>query len=76
MDPVIFAGDFHFPPLAGILGPFGRRSFGRDRNLEPNCHKHPTNEIRAGNIPIRRDVGLDQECGRADQIAWNDWGCI
>ena len=61
MDPIVFAGDFHFPSLAGILGPFGRLSFGRDRNLEPNCHKHPTNEISACNIPIGRNVRPNQE---------------
>lgn len=61
MDPAIFVGDLHFPPLAGDIGSWGRRGFGGNRNLQPNRHKHPTNEIRACNIPIRRNVGLDQE---------------
>ena len=76
MEPVIFIGDLHFPPLAGVLGAWGRRGFGGNRNLQPNCHKHPTNEIRACNIPIGRNVGPDQKLGRADQIAWHDGGCI
>ena len=61
MDPVIFVGDLHFPPLAGVTGARGRCSFGDDRNLQSNHHKHPTNEIRACNIPIGRNVGPDQK---------------
>ena len=61
MEPVIFIGDLHFPPLAGVLGAWGRHGFGGNRNLQLNCHKHPTNEIRACNIPIECNVGPDQK---------------
>ena len=52
MDPAILIGNLHFPSVAGDIGAWGRRGFGGNRNLQPNRHKHPTNEIRARNIPI------------------------
>ena len=61
MDPAILIGNLHFPSVAGDIGAWGRRGFGGNRNLQPNHHQRPTNEIRACNISIGRDVGLDQK---------------
>ena len=61
MDPAILIGYLQFPSVAGDIGAWGRRGFGGNRNLQPNHHQRPTNEIRACNISIGRDVGPDQK---------------
>ena len=61
MDPAIFVGDLDFSSVAGLLGTRVWGGFGGNCNLQPNRHKHTTNEIRACNIPIGRNVGPDQE---------------